>query len=121
MLPDVTQRLLSAEEMAEYRRPFLKAGDDRWPTLQWAREAPLSGEPADVHDRIAAYAEWLRTASSPKLFVDVEPGVFITGRIRALADSFPNQHRVAVGGLHFAQEDSPDEIGRAIADWLEQV
>jgi haloalkane dehalogenase len=59
MLPGITQRALSADEMAEYRRPFLKAGDDRWPTLQWPREVPLSGEPADVHDRIAAYSAWL--------------------------------------------------------------
>jgi haloalkane dehalogenase len=43
MLPGVTQRTLSADEMAEYRRPFLEAGDDRWPTLQWPREVPLSG------------------------------------------------------------------------------
>jgi hypothetical protein len=72
-------------EMAEYRRPFLEAGDDRWPTLQWAREVPLSGEPADVHDRIAAYSAWLKTTPPPKLFVDAEPGVFVTGRIRRLA------------------------------------
>jgi hypothetical protein len=109
MLPGVTQRTLAAEEMAEYRRPFLEAGDDRWPTLQWPREVPLSGEPADVHDRIAAYSAWLKTASRPKLFIDAEPGVLITGRIRRLASSFPNQHRVVVGGLHFVQEDSPDE------------
>jgi haloalkane dehalogenase len=121
MLPGITQRALTAGEMAEYRRPFLQAGDDRWPTLQWAREVPLSGEPADVHDRIAAYSAWLKTAPLPKLFIDAEPGVFITGRVRRLASSFPDQHHVAVGGLHFLQEDSPDEIGRAIADWLEQV
>jgi haloalkane dehalogenase len=120
-MPGVTQWALSADEMAEYRRPFLKAGDDRWPTLQWPREVPLSGEPADVHDRIAAYSAWLKTASLPKLFIDAEPGVFITGRIRRLASSFPNQHRVVVGGLHFVQEDSPDEIGRAIAGWLERI
>jgi haloalkane dehalogenase len=121
MLPGVTQRKLSADEMEEYRRPFLKAGDDRWPTLQWAREVPLSGEPADVHDRIAAYSAWLKTASLPKLFIDAEPGVFITGRIRRLASSFPDQHRVVVGGLHFVQEDSPGEIGRAITSWLERI
>jgi haloalkane dehalogenase len=119
MLPGVTQRTLSADEMAEYRRPFLAAGDDRWPTLQWAREVPLAGEPADVYDRIAAYSAWLKTASLPKLFVDAEPGVFITGRIRRLASIFPNQHRLVIKGLHFVQEDSPNEIGRAIADWLE--
>jgi haloalkane dehalogenase len=106
--------------MAEYRRPFLEAGDDRWPTLQWAREVPLSGEPADVHHRIASYSAWLKTASVPKLFIDAEPGVFITGRIRRLASSFPDQHRV-VRGLHFVQEDTPDEIGRAIANWLEHI
>jgi haloalkane dehalogenase len=119
MLPGVTQRTLSADEMAEYRRPFLASGDDRWPTLQWAREVPLSGEPADVHDRMAAYSAWLKTASLPKLFIDADPGVFITGRIRTLASSFPSQRRVVVGGLHFVQEDSPNEIGRAIAGWLE--
>jgi haloalkane dehalogenase len=107
--------------MAEYRRPFLKVGDDRWPTLQWPREVPLAGEPADVHDRIAAYSAWLKTASLPKLFIDAEPGVFITGQIRRLAISFPNQHRVVVGGLHFVQEDSPDEVGRAITAWLERI
>jgi haloalkane dehalogenase len=119
MLPGVTQRTLSSDEMAEYRRPFLAGGDDRWPTLQWAREVPLSGEPADVHNRIADYSAWLKTASLPKLFVDAEPGVFITGRIRTLASRFPNQRRVAVRGLHFVQEDSPNEIGQAIASWLE--
>ena len=119
MLPGVTQRTLSADEMAEYRRPFLKAGDDRWPTLLRAREVPLSGEPADVYGRIAAYSAWLKTASLPKLFIDAEPGVFITGRIRKLASNFPNQRRVVVRGLHFVQEDSPNEIGRAIAGWLE--
>jgi haloalkane dehalogenase len=121
MLPGVTQRKLSADEMAEYRRPFLQAGDDRWPTLQWAREVPLSGKPADVHDRIADYSAWLKPASLPKLFIDAESGVFITGRIRRLASSFPNQHHVVVKGLHFVQEDSPDEIGRAIAGWLERI
>jgi hypothetical protein len=41
--------------------------------------------------RIAAYSAWLKTASLPKLFIDAEPGVFITGRIRRLASSFSNQ------------------------------
>jgi haloalkane dehalogenase len=121
MLPSVTQRTLSADEMAEYRRPFLAAGDDRSPTLEWAREVPLSNEPADVRDRVAEYSAWLATTPLPKLFIDAEPGVFITGRIERLARSFPNQRCVVVGALHFVQEDSPDEVGRAIADWLEAI
>jgi haloalkane dehalogenase len=121
MLPGVTQRTLSVDEMEEYRRPFLESGDGRWPTLQWPREVPLSGDPADVHDRIFAYSTWLNTASLPKLFIDADPGVFITGRVRKLAKNFPNQHHVVVKGLHFVQEDSPDEIGQAITGWLERI
>src|SRR5260370_40921045 len=89
--------------------------------LPGVTQRTLSGEPANVHDRIADYSAWLKTASVPKLFIDAEPGVFITGRIRRLASSFPDQHRIVVGGLHFVQEDSPDEIGRAIANWLEHI
>jgi hypothetical protein len=35
----------------------------------------------------------------------------------------PAKHRdrVVVRGLHFVQEDTPDEIGRAIASWLERI
>ena len=73
------------------------------------------------HDRIAAYSAWLKTARLPKLFIDAEPGVFITNRIRRLASSFPNQRRVVVGCPHFVQGDSPDEIGQAIAGWLERI
>ena len=86
-----------------------------------AREVPLSGDPADVHDRIFAYSTWLNTASLPKLFIDADPGVFITGRVRKLAKNFRNQHHVVVKGLHFVQEDSPDEIGQAITGWLERI
>jgi len=35
--------------------------------------------------------------------------------------AFPNQHHVVVKGLHFVQEDSPDEIGQAITGWLERI
>jgi haloalkane dehalogenase len=50
-----------------------------------------------------------------KLFIEAEPGVFIPGRIRRLASSFPDQHCVVDKGLHFLQEDSLNEIGREIA------
>jgi haloalkane dehalogenase len=121
MLPGVTQRTLSVDEMEEYRHPFLESGDGRWLTLQWPREVPLSGDPADVHDRIIAYYTWLNTASLPKLFIDADPGVFITWRVRKLVKNFPNQHHVVAKGLHFVQEDSPDEIGQAITGWLERI
>ena len=48
VLPGSILRQLTAEEMAEYRRPYLEPGESRRPTLTWPRQIPLSGEPADV-------------------------------------------------------------------------
>ena len=74
ILPGAILRTLSAEEMAEYRRPFATPGEGRRPTLTWPREIPIEGEPADVAAIVAASAEWLTKASVPKLFVKGEPG-----------------------------------------------
>src|SRR5215467_8557163 len=115
ILPKAIQRTLSAEEMAEYRRPFAEPGEGRRPTLTWPRQIPIDGEPADVAAIATAYADWLATSSVPKLFVKAEPGGILAGD--ALVDvvrGWPAQTEVTVAGVHFVQEDSPDEIGRAI-------
>jgi haloalkane dehalogenase len=49
---------------------------------------------------------------------DIDPGIFITGEVRALARSLPNQEVVTVPGLHFVQEDSSDAVGSAFDEWL---
>lgn len=121
MLPGLTQRTLTEAEMAEYRRPFARPGDDRAATLAWPREVPLSGEPADVAARIETFSAWLRQSPVPKLFINADPGVFVAGSVRALCRTFPNQREATVDGLHFVQEDSPDEIGRAVAAWLDGI
>jgi haloalkane dehalogenase len=55
----------------------------------------------------------------PKLFVNGDPGSIVRrGRVRDFIRSWPNQTEVTVNGLHFIQEDSPDEIGTAIADFV---
>jgi haloalkane dehalogenase len=118
VLPGSILRKLTDEEMAEYRRPYLEPGESRRPTLTWPREIPIDGEPADVTDVVSAYGEWLSTAPVPKLFVNAEPGAILTGSLREFCRTWPNQTEVTVRGRHFIQEDSPDEIGRAIADWL---
>jgi haloalkane dehalogenase len=118
ILPGSVQRDLGEDEMAEYRRPFAEPGESRRPTLTWPREIPIDGHPADVSAIVASYAQWLAGSAVPKLFVNAEPGAILTGRQRALCRAWPNQHEVTVAGIHFLQEDSPAEIGRAIADWL---
>jgi haloalkane dehalogenase len=118
ILPRSIQRTLTDEEMAEYRRPFLDAGEARRPTLTWPRQMPLDGEPPDVVQIVQAYAEWLSASPVPKLFINSEPGAILTGGMRAFCRTWPNQTEVTVRGIHFVQEDSADEIGAAIRDWM---
>ena len=86
--------------------------------MTWPRQVPLGGEPADVAEIAQAYADWLSTSTIPKLFINAEPGAIIRGAVRDFARTWPNQTEVTVPGRHFIQEDSPHEIGAAIADWL---
>lgn len=118
VLPASVMRKLSDEEMAEYRRPFQNAGEDRRPTLTWPREIPIAGEPADVWEIAEAYSHWLGESDVPKLFINAEPGAILTGPMRERCRTWSNQTEVTVPGIHFIQEDSADAIGEAIADWL---
>ena len=119
LLPGSIMRALEDAEMEVYRRPFLEAGEDRRPTLSWIRQVPLDGEPAELAEIMQAYAEWLSTdASVPKLFVKAEPGAIMAGESREFCRAWPNQVEVTVKGLHFVQEDSPDEIGAALKAWM---
>jgi len=117
VLPGSVLRGLTEEEMKVYRRPFLKSGETRRPTLTWPREIPISGEPADMVQLVSEYAEWLSRSQVPKLFVNAEPGAILTGPQREFCRTWPNQTEVTVKGSHFIQEDSPTEIGQAIAGW----
>jgi haloalkane dehalogenase len=119
VLPGAILRKMSDDDMAEYRRPFAKPGEGRRPTLTWPREIPIEGDPADVAEIVTAYADWLMMSNVPKLFLKAEPGgILADGAVLALARRLPAQTEVTVRGVHFVQEDSPDEIGRAIAGWM---
>jgi len=117
ILPASVLRSLTDEEMAAYRRPYREPGESRRPTLTWPREIPVEGEPADVVEIVGRYAEWLGASDVPKLFINADPGIVLTGRQREFCRAWPNQREVTVKGLHFIQEDSPAEIGQAIAEW----
>ncbi len=121
VLPGSILRKLTDAEMEVYRRPYREPGESRRPTLTWPREIPIDGEPADVHEIVQSYAEWLSRASVPKLFVNAEPGAILTGPQREFCRHWLNQSEVTVEGVHFVQEDSPDEIGQAVADWLKSL
>jgi len=118
ILPASVIRTLTDEEMDEYRSPYLNPGEDRRPTLTWPREIPIAGEPADVHQIVSRYSRWLTSSLVPKLFINADPGIILTGRPREFCRTWPSQDEVTVRGLHFIQEDSPHEIGEAIAGFL---
>jgi haloalkane dehalogenase len=119
ILPNAIQRKLTEEEMAEYRRPFAQPGEGRRPTLTWPRQIPIEGEPADVTAIATQYADWLGRTHVPKLFLKVEPGTILANdTLVNLVRGWPELTEKTVTGIHFVQEDSPDEIGRAIANWL---
>ena len=121
VLPGSILRKLDDAEMEAYRRPFREPGESRRPTLTWPRQIPIDGEPADVTEIVRRYADWLPTSDLPKLFVNADPGAILVGEQREFCRSWPNQTEVTVKGNHFVQEDSPDEIGRALADWLKSL
>jgi haloalkane dehalogenase len=118
ILPASVLTPLSEETMAEYRRPYLEQGEGRRPTLTWPREIPIDGEPAAVVEVVQRYGRWLSESKVPKLFINADPGSILVGRARQFCRAWPNQTEVTVPGIHFIQEDSGRQIGRAIADWL---
>ncbi len=121
LLPQSILRKLTAEEHDEYRRPFREPGEGRRPTLSWPRQIPFDGEPKEMCALVADYQRFLAASPLPKLFIDAEPGRLLTGTMRDICRAWPNQREVTVKGLHYVQEDSPDEISAAILDWAKTV
>jgi haloalkane dehalogenase len=119
-LPRTILRTLTEEELNEYRRPFAEPGEARRPTLSWARQLPIEGEPADVTEVVTASGQWLSQSLVPKLFIQAIPGTQDPNRL-ASNRAWPAQSEVSVRGHHTPQEDSPEEIGQAIASWLKQL
>jgi haloalkane dehalogenase len=64
------------------------------------------------------YSSWLAESDVPKLFINAEPGGLGRSRVRELIRTWPNLTEITVSGVHFVQEDSPDEIGAAVAEFL---
>ena len=89
--------------------------------LNWPRQIPIAGEPANAVALVQRYADWLSTSSVPKLFINADPGSILVGAQRNFCRTWPNQKEVSVAGLHFIQEDSGAAIGHAVAAWLSQI
>jgi haloalkane dehalogenase len=111
---------ITDDDLAVYRAPYPDPASRR-PLLQWPREIPLDGEPADVRDRFLAYDQWLAaTPDVPKLLLTTQPGSLVSLAIvqwcRANVAGLQVQDVGPAG--HHAPEDQPDAIGQSIAWWL---
>ena len=120
ILPRSILRKLSEQEMTAYRAPFLTR-EARLPTLVWPRQIPIDGEPADVAAIVENYGQAMSRSPIPKLLVVAEPGVLLKDNVLNFCRSWPNQTEVKVKGIHFLQEDSPDEIGKALQEFVKAV
>ncbi len=121
ILPEAIIRQFNDEELNHYRQPFRNPGEDRRPTLSWPRSLPIDGEPPDVVAVVTACGKWMAQSDVPKLFINGEPGTLARGRVREVIRSWPRQIEVTVRGRKLLQEDSPDEIGLAIADFVSRL
>ena len=85
-------------------------------------QIPIGGEPADVHAIATEYAAWLGTSNVPKLFLKADPGAILANdTLVNLVRGWPALTEKTVAGIHFVQEDSPDEIGQTVAQWMNSL
>ena len=120
VLPKSIIRTLSQNDLDAYRAPFQQR-KDRWPTLVFPRQLPIDGEPADVVAIVEDYADWLSRTTIPKLLISAEPGALLTGPALAFCRTWLHQKEVTVKGIHYIQEDSPEEIGKILKDFVNEI
>ena len=112
---------MGEEDRAEYRRPFAEPGEGRRPTLEWPRQVPINGDPADVHETTLRFLGFMAETQLPKLFFRADPGALILGGRERIPRAWPRVTEMVVPGRHFLPEESGDEIGRISATWLAAV
>ena len=111
----------SDEEKAEYIRPFKNAGEDRRPTLTWPRQIPVDGSPQAVIDEVIKNGEFHKNSNIPKLFINADPGSILIGDQREFVRTWNNLEEITVKGNHFIQEHSPNEIGKALSEFINNL
>ncbi len=119
LLPMMSGRALSTEEMAFYRAPY-RSEKSRKPVRQWPLEIPLDGSPEDNTDRIGANYRWLVNSDVPLFMLYADPGMIWTQKTRpALFKDLPRMKTASIGsGLHYLQEVQPTRLGVLIAGWI---
>jgi|SRR5215469_7697825 len=119
LLPSAVVRTMSLTEMNVYRAPFVRR-EARKPMLQFPRDIPIAGHPADMDEAMRLAQESLTASRYPKLLFSGNPGGVVTPEYAEhFSASLANcTHIPLPSGVHFLQEDHPDIIGREVAKWV---
>lgn len=124
-LQNGVHRGLRQDEAAAYLALYAEPAA-RQPVLQWTREIPIDGEPADVHAIVTRYDAWLAASAVPKLLLTFmrPPQLQASPTGSPALIDWAREHARALEVLelpsagHHAPEDVPHEISAAIVDWL---
>ena len=115
----MTKRVLSDDEMAGYRSAY-PTPESRRAQLAWVSQI-LAPEDMILGNltEFERHAAFLLRAPFPKLLLHASEGMINDGNVTWYRDNVPALDIVRVGeGYHYLQEDQPDALGRAIAEWL---
>jgi len=113
------EKPLSDEVVSKYNSYFA-TNNSRHPLLQWLREIPINGYPANVHKLGIKNNKWILESNIPKLLFYVTPGVLVgETTVKYMQDNAKNIETIGLGPAgHFMQEVYADEIGKGLAEWL---
>lgn len=119
LLPAGMNRRLTPAEHHAYRQPYPDPASRR-PLLQWTREIPVAGEPADVADTLTRAWTSFAASGTRKLLVHGHPGAIITpATVTWCQRTQPGLRTADVGETsHFLPEDRPTELAGALDAWL---
>lgn len=109
---------LDDAERENFFQPYRVPGESRRPILEWEREVPINGIPADTSDILISVRDWLADSDVPKLFVKAEPGVKMVGERLEAARAAANQRELSVSAGAHPQEEAPGTIGLELVKWI---
>ena len=124
MLPGMTKKGIDNAKLEVYRKPYIEK-DHRKPLLKWPLEVPIAGEPKEnemILNNIIQNLQNGKLSNIPKLLLYVKPGAIMPLELVDMCkNTFGNLQTKFIGeGLHFIQEDLPNEISTEINEWIEK-
>ncbi len=109
---------LDDSEREIFFKPYETTGEGRRPLLEWEREVPINGIPADTFDILIGVRDWLAESAVPKLFINAERGVKMVGERLETARAANNQRELNVSAGAHPQEEAAGTIGLELVRWI---